>query len=448
VSKILVVDDDDIFRGAVEKNLKAAGHEVVSAQNGKVALEQMAAHKPALIISDVRMPEMDGLELLKRVRSASQIPFILITGFSEIMETQTAHNLGADDFLPKPFYGEDLNRAVSRCLAPASKSFEPDSEFCKLAIDDFITGRTIKFNIFVRLSEAKFIKLAHKGEDISMDRIKYYRGKGLTHLYLRREDFRQYVGFTVSLNQAARRNHIISPEKKLGLLRYTGEILSEQIQHDGIDIQAYDSAQAFVGATLDILTDNPKAVDVLEALRHHADHVLVHSVGVSLYSVMIAQAMQWHLPANRAKVALGGLFHDIGLKEISRALLDRPRYTWNHTEVKTYETHTARGVHILADIEELSEDVREVVKQHHENCLSRGFPAGLKKSAIHPMAKLISVADEFCYRIVKGPEYQDMTALEALQDIRANCAEQLDKSFLEALMQLFRPKAQNSVQAG
>lgn len=439
--KILVVDDDDIFRVAVEKNLRMAGHETISAHNGRSALEQITSHKPDLVISDIRMPEMDGVEMLKQIRAAGELPVILMTGFAEIMETQTAHSLGANDFIAKPFTGEDLTRAVSRCLNKTPKVFETAAEYCKLAIDDFITGRTIKFNIFVRLSEGKFVKLAHKGEDISMDRIKFYRGKGLTHLYLRREDFRLYVGFTLKLADAAKSTRIVSHDKKLSLLRHTGEILNEQIQHDGVDEQAFDSARAFVEATLDILTDNSKAADVLTALREHADHVLVHSVGVSLYSVMIAQKVQWHMPANRAKVAMGGLFHDIGLKEVSRALIDRPRYSWTQAEVKIYETHPSRGVHILNEIEEISEDVREIVKQHHENCLSRGYPAAIKKTAIHPMAKLISVADEFCYRIIKGPEFKDMIPIEAIQDMRLNCAEELDKGFLDALTQLFKPQA-------
>jgi len=248
------------------------------------------------------------------------------------------------------------------------------------------------------------------------------------------------VGFNITQNEAAKVTSSADLERKHGLLRHVGKVLSEQIPHDGVDQQAYNSALAFVDATLDIITDNSKAVEVLDALRFHADHVLVHSVGVSLYSVMIAQGVKWHLPTNRAKVALGGLFHDVGLKEISSALLEKPRYGWNQSEAKTYETHPSRGIHIIAGIEELSEDVREVVKQHHENCLSRGYPAALKKTAIHPMAKLISVADEFCYRIIRGPEFRDMTPLEALQDIRSNYSGYLDKTFLDGLVYLFRPQ--------
>src|SRR5690606_8771257 len=140
----------------------------------------------------------------------------------------------------------------------------------------------------------------------------------------------------------------------------------------------FESAQAFVEATIDILSEDNKAIESLEALRNYADDVLVHSVGVSLYAVMIAQNVGWSLPSNKFKVALGGLFHDIGIKEVSRELISRPRYSWNREEVKEYESHPLRGVSILQDIEGIPEDVREMVKQHHEDCLSRGYPFGMK----------------------------------------------------------------------
>lgn len=442
MAKILVVDDDEAFREVLAESLLIEGHEVLTATNGAVALDIFKHESPSVVVSDIRMPVMNGVELLKAIRSQSQVPVILMTGFSEILETQEAHQIGANEFLAKPFRIDEMRETIQRCFKPVPDTHEDAREYCKLGINDFLTGRTIKFNIFVRLSPEKFIKIAHKGEDITMERIRFYREKGLTFLYLKRDDFKSYVGFSLTLTSAARRTVAIAPEKKLGLLRHTGEILHEHIRHDGIDEQIYQSATAFVDATLDILTDDMKAVEVLEALRNHADHILVHSVGVCLYAVMIAQMVNWNLPSNRFKVAMGGLFHDIGMKELSRELVNRPRYSWSREEVKVFESHPLRGLTILQDLEMISDDVREVVKQHHENCLSRGFPFAVKKTSIHPMAKLISVADEFCYRVVKGPQFPEMEPMDALQDIVSNCAQQLDKNFLDALVQLFKKGAQ------
>jgi HD-GYP domain-containing protein (c-di-GMP phosphodiesterase class II) len=135
---------------------------------------------------------------------------------------------------------------------------------------------------------------------------------------------------------------------------------------------------------------------------------------------------------------MGGLFHDLGMKELERDLIHRPRYSWSREEVKVYESHPNRGLSILNEMQSVPEDVRAIVRQHHENCLARGYPSGMKKAMIHPMARLISVADEFCYRVIKSPHFREMTPDEALQDMMTSCAEQLDKAFLGALVELFR----------
>lgn len=437
MAKILLVDDEEIFREVIQEILSISGHEVVTAANGRLALDCLASQKVDLIISDIRMPEMDGIALLKAVRSQGQLPFILITGFSEILETKTAHELGANAFLPKPFKKEEMLSAIQQCLQPAGPEKSAEQQYCRLGINDFISGRTIKFNIFILISDKKYVKIAHKGEDISMDRIQFYREKGLLFLYLKREDFRKYVGFSLTISDAANRTRVLDTKKKLNLLRHTGEILGEQIRHDGIVPSVYESAAAFVETVLDVLTDDAGAVDLLEALNSHADYLLGHSVAVSLFSVLIAEKLNWNSPSNKFKIAMGGLLHDVGMKEIDATILNKPRFNWSQGEIKNFEDHPLRGNRILDDLNDIPDDIRDIVKQHHENCLSRGFPARVKKVSIHPMAKLISVADEFCYRTVRNPQHSVMSPAEALHDMTVNCAEQLDKTFLNALREVF-----------
>lgn len=437
MSKILLVDDDEMFRLAVLETLMNANHQVTCASNGRQAVQLFEEGRYDLVISDIQMPEMDGVELTKAIRCNSRIPIILMTGFSSLVEATEAYQAGANEFLPKPFEGQDLLKAIERCSKHEEKSVDSEDEYCKIGINDFITGRIIKFSIYVRLGPKRYLKLAHKGEDLSLDRVHYYRSKGLSYLYLKREDFRQYVGFSVSLSNIARTAKSINIEKKLKLLRHTGEVLSEQIRQNGVDGPIFEAATAFVGATINIVSDNVGALDLLDALRSDADDLLVHSVGVSLYSIMIAQHLDWNLPMNRFKLAMGGLFHDVGMKELDSEQLARPRYNWTVDEVKKYESHPLRSLAILSTINDIPEDVREIIKHHHENALSKGFPAAVKKNAIHPMAKVVAVADEFCYRTVKGSQAVEMSPLEAIHDMRINCGQLLDKKSFEALGRLF-----------
>ncbi|RYZ64019.1 MAG: HD domain-containing protein [Proteobacteria bacterium] len=367
-----------------------------------------------------------------------------MTAFADLIEAQEAYHMGATAFVPKPFRNEDLAKAMFRCLNPEVEFDERDDQFCKLGINDFVSGKTVKYNIFVRVGPGKFIKLAHRGEDLSLERIDHYRRKGLHYLYLRHEDFRQYVGFNLTLAASANKMTSLSPEKKLKLLRHTGIILKEQIRHEGVDAQVYEAASAFVHASLSILTDDVRALDLLATLRSESDEILVHGVGVSLYSVMIAEALKWNVAQNRFKVAIGGLLHDIGMKEIDPSLNLKPRYSWTRDEVVHYESHTLRGVKILEGVDCIPNDVRDIVRQHHENCLGKGFPMSLKKIQIHPMAKLVTVADEFCYRVLKGPQSKNMSPEEAIQDMQWSCSQQLDKACFEALAKIFNVPLQKA----
>lgn len=85
----------------------------------------------------------------------------------------------------------------------------------------------------------------------------------------------------------------------------------------------------------------------------------------------------------------------------------------------------------------MSLDILQIVHQHHENCSGRGFPLKIRKNFIHPMARIISVADEFCYRTIKHPTHKLMSPVEAIIDMTSMYAENLDSQFITALGQLF-----------
>jgi putative nucleotidyltransferase with HDIG domain len=443
--KILLVDDDESFRPALQRTLEKLGYHVTPAVDGAEGKRLFSDGAFDLVVSDIRMPQVDGIELTRFIKeSAKPVPMVLITGFSEILETVEAHEMGADAFLSKPIDRDELTGAIDRCLKRGGAEVKQDLEdmdvedaFCRLGIEDFVSGRQILFSIFVRLSDTKYVKIAHKGEDLSIERVRSYRGKGVRFLYMRREDFRTYVGFNLTLTKVVRTAKGISREKKVNLIKHTGELLMEQIQHDGVDEELFDGAVVFVQTTIDVLCQDPDVFLLLDILNSHADHLYAHSVGVSLYSVMLARAVSWHLPTNKFKVAVGGILHDVGEKEIPRELLMRPRKDWSFTDLKLYESHPSRGVEILNQVRTIPSDVIQIVKEHHEDCIGNGFPARLKRSSIHPMAKMISVADSFCERIIKSPNQEGMTPSEALQQMAMLQSDRLDAQFLEALMRLF-----------
>jgi len=108
---VLVVDDEKPLREFVRRNLEARGYNVIGAANGLEALATFQNENVDLIILDVMMPHLDGLETTRRIRAESRVPIIILTAMGEEADKVRAFDLGADDYLTKPFgVGELLGR--------------------------------------------------------------------------------------------------------------------------------------------------------------------------------------------------------------------------------------------------------------------------------------------------------------------------------------------------
>lgn len=128
--RVLVVDDEERILNFLRSKLRASGYEVLTASNGIEALEQAQAQEPDLIVLDVLMPRMNGLEALKELRTFSSVPVIILSAKGADADRIKGLSTGADDYLPKPFNPDELVariEAVRRRLKPAEsrKTSEP-----------------------------------------------------------------------------------------------------------------------------------------------------------------------------------------------------------------------------------------------------------------------------------------------------------------------------------
>ena len=130
--KILAVDDERHIVRLVEVNLQRAGYEVVTAYDGREALEKVESEKPDLVVLDVMMPYMDGFEVLKNLKAnpaTAEIPVIMLTAKTSAADKVAGLDTGADDYLAKPFEPEELLariRAQLRRSAMAGDGLQRD----------------------------------------------------------------------------------------------------------------------------------------------------------------------------------------------------------------------------------------------------------------------------------------------------------------------------------
>lgn len=134
--KILVVDDEAKIVELVRLYLEKDGYQVVEAVDGKSALQQARREKPDLVVLDLNLPEIDGLEVCRQLRAESNVPIIMLTARVEDVDRIVGLELGADDYIPKPFSPREVVARVHAVLRRAAPTPTPDKRtFGELTVD-------------------------------------------------------------------------------------------------------------------------------------------------------------------------------------------------------------------------------------------------------------------------------------------------------------------------
>jgi len=123
--KILIIDDDEKLNGLLTDYLSKMGFTVLTSTLPSAGLEKMEEESPDLVILDVMLPEMDGFEVCRTIRQSSSVPVVMLTARGEVMDRVVGLEIGADDYLPKPFEPRELVariQAILRRIQTKSKS--------------------------------------------------------------------------------------------------------------------------------------------------------------------------------------------------------------------------------------------------------------------------------------------------------------------------------------
>ncbi|HEY9689266.1 MAG TPA: response regulator, partial [Coleofasciculaceae cyanobacterium] len=114
--KILIVDDESALRMILTTRLSLAGYEVVAAADGEEALDVFDREDPDLVVLDVMMPKIDGYGVCQTLRQTSDVPIIMLTALGDVGDRITGLQMGADDYLAKPFSPKELEARIACVL--------------------------------------------------------------------------------------------------------------------------------------------------------------------------------------------------------------------------------------------------------------------------------------------------------------------------------------------
>jgi DNA-binding response OmpR family regulator len=179
-ARILLVDDEQSIQTLLSYPLRKDGYDVVQATDGREALDRFAEQSFDLVVLDVMMPQLDGLEVCRRLRARSAVPIIMLTAKAEEIDKVVGLELGADDYITKPFSMREFRSRVKAALRRAEmrpapeQDTEPPLEFEELVIDFDKRAVTLRGGV-VDLTYVEFEILGalarHPGRVFSRDQL-------------------------------------------------------------------------------------------------------------------------------------------------------------------------------------------------------------------------------------------------------------------------------------
>jgi putative nucleotidyltransferase with HDIG domain len=449
---ILVVDDEPDIRQLLATILRRAGYQVATAEGSLQALDVLQRTPYTLVITDLMMPGIDGLELLRRIADRHPVTRgIVLTGYGSIQSAVEATKLGADNYITKPIVIDEFLQAVRSTLEsgqPLRPALSATSEVSALAdltrllaqpaldLQQMIQGATdvvaVMLHAHARIrivdqSMASEIAMAESGTHPSLPLLGVATStigfapagqRGADHLgHVLTTSLETSHGYGGSL-------HVSRPADSPPFSRADGQIL--QVASNQLNAAlGYLLAGRSLALTLremrELSLQTVRALVRAVELRDY--YTAGHSARVSRYAVALARSLGLDV-AEVENVRIAGLLHDVGKIGISDLLLNKPG-PLTPADRARIEEHPALGCQIVATVQSLAASV-PLIMHHQELYDGQGYPARLAGEQIPYGARILSVADSFEAMTADRAYRKARSVADALAILAAGAGRQWD----------------------
>ncbi len=496
MSNILVVDDEQGIRESLNILLTSEGHSIDTAANGREALDCINQKHYDLVLTDIMMPEMDGLALLKEIKEKMKnTSVIIITAYGTVPRAVTAVKEGASDFIIKPFEINRLRESIDNALQRERRALQEelqrreteahhlkrlnqklDRTVFELSILHEI-GKTVNSTLEINKIVSIILEMAR--QTVNADRaslVVYQRDsreiklhlsysslegsaqeelsvadrravQWVTHnkqpLYI--EELDKSLQFTHYLGDTAQIGSLLAvPFKRkslvLGVILLTmqpGKTLFSQEDLRFISTLANQASIAVENAQLydelqNYFADTIRAL--IAAVEAKDTYTYGHSARVTRYSLMLARQLEINQVELRRLEYLA-LLHDIGKIGIDEKIL-RKSTRLSEEEWDVVRNHSVIGGSIVRPIKFLPTGDK-IIRHHHERFNGTGYPDGLKGEDIPLFSRIIAVADSFDAMTSLRPYRKTMEPNEALEELKRCSGEQFDPELVELFIQAY-----------
>lgn len=414
--KILLADPDSSWLGTAKKFFQESYYEVDTVSNGKDAQLALFNNKYFAIVLNYDLKNHSGMQVLKFIRSnhpSIKIAFLMNQDYIEegFIEKETLERLGANDFLIAPFELDEIkvvlegHQSLGQIMSSIPKRdgvsdeeevSKEDNQFTKISIHEFFPTKTILFDVYIRLSSGKYLKILHAGDSFSKDRLdKYKEEKKVEFLFFLASDRNKYVRFQNHITKKMVENPKATGNMKMQLLKSASEKFIEDAFCEGVKPLVIEQAKQICDTTYEVIQNSPDLFKVLKEFQDFDPNAYTHSFLTTFFASMIVKQFEWESKVTTETVAMACMFHDIGRMKLPEEIRTLKRWKMTEEQLQEFEKHPEYSFEIVDQNSMISPSVKQIILQHHEASDGSGYPNGLRDSKILTLSKIVFLANEF-----------------------------------------------------
>ncbi len=431
--RILIVDDSAVFRTSMKKILGSMNAEIILAQDGQEGLDLALQEKFDIVVSDIDMPKINGIELcrcLKNTASTQGTPVVMVSTFDSDGDVDKGFQAGASAYLSKYAIQESLFDTVESVL---SKSKFKSDRLVMVVDDSKVVLRIVEkglaeagFRVITAENGKKALRLLDTIQpdliltDIEMPDINGFEFCGTVHknpelsmVPIVAMSTKTDRGYMKRMMQNGASAYLCKPFNIDELVILVEKMLSDQFHMLLMERERLDTERNLMIASI---------TSLVTALEARDNYTRGHSEAVGRIVSGMLQ-INGGTPEEIETVTIGGRLHDIGKIGVRDEILLKPgRLT--EEEFAHIKKHPVIGANIIKSIPSFL-DVIPIVLSHHERIDGKGYPQGLKGDNIHLWARMTAVADTYHSLTSDRPYRKGMVQGKALQIIEDACGTQL-----------------------
>jgi putative nucleotidyltransferase with HDIG domain len=477
--RILVIDDEDFILQLARDILTKSNYEVRTISDGREGVRLLESRNFDLLLTDIRMPDISGLDVIKHVRTANkEIPIIIITGHGTLETAVNALRLGAQGFLLKPFTPAELRAAVADALEKTRllkeniklRTLMPLFEFSRDIISETDPRRLLNLIAETALEEVhadsaciclineetgKFELCEESGMsggvirdfmDNEVEKVAKLISSGKSALILDSgvtlpdgskevaptgdKSQRVYVPLSIRDNIAG----ILLVGRSSGQYPFSPSEVEFISVLSGQAAAAIENARLYEKLKQSYLSMIVALSGVVEARDSNTDK---HMKDIAEYSVAISQRLNLN-DEEIENVRRAALLHDLGKICVPDHILMKPDKL-SDEEMDIVRKHPLDGAKILESVEPIR-DAKNIIRHHHEFFDGSGYPDGLKGDTIPLGARIIAVADAFGAMTTNRPYRNALSTAEAIKELREFSGIQFDPHIVEIFISVLKAK--------